>query len=117
MKKFLNKHDIKIQAWYPLGHGDKGLINEPIFSKLAEKYGKSNVQIILRWHVQAGNIVIPGVSNPEHIKANIDIFDFELTAEEMEEIAKVNKNKRYYEGTPDKLASYVAMRPDLDGQK
>lgn len=117
MKKFLDKNDIKIQAWYPLGHGDKGLINEPVFSKLAEKYGKSNVQIILRWHVQAGNIVIPGASNPEHIKANIDIFDFELTAEEMDEIAKINKNKRYYEGTPELLASYAAMKPDLDGQK
>lgn len=67
--------------------------------------------------MQAGNIVIPGASNPEHIKANIDIFDFELTAEEMEEIAKINKNKRYYEGTPELLASYAAMKPDLDGQK
>ena len=93
------------------------LINEPVFSKLAEKYGKSNVQIILRWHIQAGNIVIPGASNPDHIKANIDIFNFELTAEEMEEIAKINKNKRYYEGTLELLASYVAMKLDLDGQK
>ena len=117
MKQFLNKQDIKIQAWYPLGHGDKGLINEPIFSKLAEKYGKSNVQIILRWHVQSDNIVIPGATNPEHIKANIDIFDFKLTDEEMQEIAKINKNKRYYEGSPELLASYVAMKPDLDAQK
>ena len=117
MKNFLKKEDIKIQAWYPLGHGDKGLINEPVFSKLAEKYGKSNVQIILRWHIQSDNIVIPGATNPEHIKANIDIFDFELTSEEMEEIAKINRNKRYYQGTPELLASYAAMRPDLDGQK
>ena len=117
MKKFLNKEDIKIQAWYPLGHGDKNLINEPIFSKLAKKYGKSNVQIILRWHIQSDNIVIPGASNPEHIKANIDIFDFKLTDEEMQEIAKINKNKRYYQSSPDILASYVQMRPDLDGQK
>ena len=117
MKKFLNKEDIKIQAWYPLGHGDKNLINEPIFSKLAKKYGKSNVQIILRWHIQSDNIVIPGASNPEHIKANIDIFDFELTDEEMQEIAKINKNKRYYQSSPEILASYVQMIPDLDGQK
>ena len=117
MKKFLSKYDIKIQAWYPLGHGDKSLINEEVFSKLAKKYGKSNVQIILRWHIQAGNIVIPGATNPEHIKANIDIFDFELTDEEMQEIAKVNKNTRYYHSTPEILASYVAMKPDLDAQK
>ena len=117
MKKFLNQYDIKIQAWYPLGHGDKGLINEQIFSKLAQKYGKSNVQIILRWHIQSDNIVIPGASNSDHIKANIDIFDFELTEEEMREIANINKNKRYYQGTPELLASYAAMKPDLDGQK
>ena len=91
MKKFLQKEDMKIQAWYPLGHGDKGLINEPIFGKLAEKYGKSNVQIILRWHIQSDHIVIPGATNPEHIKANIDIFDFALTEEEMQEITKINK--------------------------
>ena len=117
IKEFLTKHDIKIQAWYPLGHGDKGLINEEVFSKLAKKYEKSNVQIILRWHIQAGNIVIPGATNPEHIKANIDIFDFELTNEEMQEIAKINKNRRYYQSTPELLESYVQMKPDLDAQK
>ena len=116
MKKFLEKEDIKIQAWYPLGHGDKGLINEPLFSRLAEKYKKSNVQIILKWHIQAGNIVIPGATNPEHIKANINIFDFKLTDEEMEEIAKMNKNTRYYHSTPELLESYVSMKPDLDSQ-
>lgn len=75
------------------------------------------MQIILRWHIQSDNIVIPGATNPEHIKANIDIFDFELTAEEMEEISKINQNRRYYQGTPELLASYVAMKPDLDAQK
>ena len=82
-----------------------------------KKYGKSNVQIILRWHIQAGNIVIPGATNPDHIKANIDIFDFKLTDEEMKEIAKVNKNTRYYQSTPELLASYVSIKPDLDAQE
>lgn len=117
LKEFLAKCDIKIQAWYPLGHGDKNLINEPIFKELAEKYGKSNVQIILKWHVQTGNIVIPGATNPEHIKANINIFDFELTQEEIDRIAEINKNVRYYEPTPEKLASYASYKPDLDAQK
>lgn len=111
------KHDIKIQAWYPLGHGDKNLINEPIFAELADKYGKSNVQIILKWHIQAGNIVIPGATNTDHIKANIDIFDFELSEEDMDKIAKINKNVRYYEPSPEKLASYAEYKPDLDAQK
>lgn len=117
LKEFLLKHDIKIQAWYPLGHGDKNLISEPIFTELAEKYGKSNVQIILKWHIQSGNIVIPGATNPDHIKANIDIFDFELSEDDMQEIAKINKNVRYYESTPDKLASYASFKADLEGQK
>ena len=59
LKKFLSHEDIKIQAWYPLGHGDNALLNEPLFKSLAEKYGKSTAQIILRWHIQDGNIVIP----------------------------------------------------------
>lgn len=117
LKEFLAKHDIKIQAWYPLGHGDKNLINESIFAELAEKYGKSNVQIILKWHVQSGNIVIPGATNPEHIKANIDIFDFELSDEDMKRIAEINKNVRYYEQTQEKLDSYALFKPDLDAQK
>ena len=95
LKAFLDREGIVIQVWYPLGHGDKGLINEPVFSKLAEKYGKSNVQIILRWQLQAGYIVIPGSSNPDHILENYSIFDFELDEEDMKNIANINKNQRY----------------------
>lgn len=117
MKEFLEKENIKIQAWYPLGHGDKTLINEEIFSKLAKKYKKSNVQIILRWHIQFGNIVIPGATNPEHIKSNIDIFDFKLSEDEMQEIANINKDRRYYHQTKELLESYANMKPDLDAQR
>lgn len=53
----MDKYGIKIMAWYPLGHGDKALINEPIFTKLGEKYGKSSAQIILRWHTQMSNLL------------------------------------------------------------
>lgn len=117
LKEFLAKEDIVIQAWYPLGHGDAALLQEPVFSKLAEKYGKSNAQIILRWHIQDGNVVIPGSKNPEHIRANFDLFDFELTAEEMQEIQKLNKDKRYYTSTPELLKSYAEMVPPVDEQK
>ncbi len=116
LKEFLSKEDIVIQAWYPLGHGDAALLQEPVFAKLAEKYGKSNAQIILRWHIQAGNVVIPGSKNPEHIRANFDLFDFELTAEEMQEIQKLNKDKRYYTSTPELLKSYAEMVPPVDEQ-
>lgn len=116
LKDILKEHDIKIQAWYPLGHGDHTLLEEPLWSELAEKYGKTNAQIILRWHVQSGNIIIPGSKNPEHIKDNADIFDFALTNEEMQKIAKLNKNKRYYIPNPELLASYATMelKPELD---
>lgn len=116
LKEFLSKEDIVIQAWYPLGHGDAALLQEPVFAKLAEKYGKSNAQIILRWHIQAGNVVIPGSKNPEHIRANFDLFDFELTAEEMQEIQKLNKDKRYYTSTPELLKSYAEMVSSVDEQ-
>jgi len=96
LRDVLAPHKTIIEAYYPIGHGDKSLINEPIFTKLGEKYKKSNVQIILRWHIQYGNVVIPKSSNPDHIKENIDIFDFELTEDEMEEIKKLDKDKYYF---------------------
>lgn len=117
LKAFLDKEGIVIQAWYPLGHGDKTLIEEPLFAEFGTKYGKSSVQIILRWHIQDGNIVIPGSKNPDHIKENFDIFDFALTDVEMEQIAAMDKQKRYYTSTPELLEKYVTMVPDVDGQK
>lgn len=117
LKEFLAKEDMVIQAWYPLGHGDKALIQEPVFSKLAEKYGKSNAQIILRWHIQAGNVVIPCSKNPDHIRANFDLFDFSLSDAEMVEIAALNQNKRYYTSTPEMLKAYAEMVPAVDEQK
>lgn len=117
LKKFLTSQGMAIQAWYPLGHGDKALIEEPVFSKLAQKYGKSNAQIILRWHIQSGNIVIPGSKNPAHIKDNFALFDFALTEEEMSEIAALDKNTRYYTSTPEMLKKYAEMVPPVDCQK
>ena len=115
LKAFLAETGMGLMAWYPLGHGDKNLVGEPVFAKLAGKYGKTNAQIILRWHVQSGNVVFPGSRNPEHIRDNFDIFDFALTGEEMAEIAKVDKGVRYYNGTPEMLAQYAKMElgPDL----
>ena len=117
LKSFLSKEDMVIQAWYPLGHGDKALLEEPLFTQLGKKYGKTNAQIILRWHIQDGNIVIPGSKNPAHIKDNFDLFDFSLTEEEMEKIAALDKNTRYYTSTPEMLEMYAKTVPDVDGQK
>ena len=117
LKGLLQKNGIVPQAWYPLGHGDKALLNEPLFAELGEKYGKSAAQIILRWHTQDGNIVIPGSKNPAHIKANFDLFDFALTDDEMARIASLNQDKRYYTSTPELLAKYAEMVPPVDEQK
>lgn len=117
LKQFLAQEGMVIQAWYPLGHGDKALINEPLFTELAQKYGKSNVQIILRWHIQDGNIVIPGSKNTEHIRDNFDLFDFSLSDEEMAKIAAMDQKKRYYTSTPEMLDRYVQMVPPVDEQK
>lgn len=117
LKRFLKENGIVVQAWYPLGHGDKALLSEEIFSRLAKKYGKTVVQILLRWHIQMENIVIPGSKNQVHIQENLDIFDFNLLKEEMEEIKQLNKNARYYTSTPEMLEGYVKRVPLVDEQK
>ena len=117
LKQFLGDMGIVIQAWYPLGHGDKALLEEPLFTEVANKYGKTNAQIILRWHIQDGNIVIPGSKNSAHIRDNFDLFDFTLTDGEMERIAAMDKKVRYYTSTPEMLKAYAEMVPDVDGQK
>lgn len=117
LRKYLTGQGMAVQAWYPLGHGDKALIDEPVFSRLARKYGKSNAQIILRWHIQSGIVVIPGSKNPAHIKDNFAIFDFALTDEEMSEIAALDQGKRYYTSTPEMLRRYAEMVPPVDEQK
>ena len=106
--KRLASYGTRLMGWYPLGHGDTTLLEEPIFLELADKYRKSTVQIILRWAVQRGFITIPGTKNPDHIRANFDIFNFVLTEAEMAEIAKLDGKKRYYtldDATEEKYAS------------
>ena len=92
-------------------------MEEPLFAQLSRKYGKSSAQIILRWHIQDGNIVIPGSRNPAHIRDNFDLFDFALTGEEMASIAAMDRKKRYYVSTPELLRKYAEMVPPVDSQK
>jgi len=116
LKEYLKETGAVIMAWYPLGHGDKSLLEESVLTALAAKYGKSNAQIILRWHTQVGNIVIPGSKNEKHIKDNIDIFDFTLTNEELRKIAALDKGVRYYTSSREALQGYLAFSPDFNGQ-
>ena len=116
LKAYLKPMGTAVMAWYPLGHGDKSLVSEDVFTKLAQKYGKSNAQVILRWHTQVGDVVIPGSKNVDHIRDNIDIFDFTLTDDELAEIAKVDQNKRYYTATEAALQGYLQFAPDFNEQ-
>ena len=114
LRKTLDKYGIRLMSWYPLGHGDKSLINEPVFAELGEKYGKTPAQVILRWHTQMGFAVIPGSRNVDHIRDNLNILDFELTDEEMKEIAKLDKNQKYYNRTDEQLIQFAAWKPEFE---
>ena len=114
LRKTLDKYDIRLMSWYPLGHGDKSLINEPVFAELGEKYGKTSAQVILRWHTQMGFAVIPGSRNVDHIRDNLNILDFELADEEIKEIEKLDKEQRYYHRTDEQLIQFAAWRPEFE---
>ncbi len=114
LRKILDKYDIRLMSWYPLGHGDKSLINEPLFAALGEKYGKSSAQIILRWHTQMGFVVIPGSRNTAHIRDNLNILDFTLTDEEMDEISGLDKDQRYYHRTDEQLDQFAMWHPQFE---
>lgn len=96
LKNKLAPYGTILESWYPLGHGDLELLNEKIFLELGKKYNKTPAQIILRWHIEEGNIVFPKTTNEIHMKENFDIFDFSLTEEEMNEISKLDCGKRFF---------------------
>ncbi|MBQ6980722.1 MAG: aldo/keto reductase [Clostridia bacterium] len=116
LRKITEKEDIKIMSWYPLG--GKGmtaeLLESPIVTKIAAKYGKSPAQVVLKWHTQMGFIVIPGSKNAEHIKDNIDIFDFTLSDEDMKEMEKLNKGERRYTRTEEALDGFMNWQPTYE---
>lgn len=116
LRKITESKDIKIMAWYPLG--GKGmtaeLLGNSIITNLSQKYGKSPAQIVLKWHIQMDNIVIPGSKNVDHIKSNIDIFDFMLSEDDMSEIATLNKGERRYTRTDEALDGYMNWNPTYE---
>lgn len=100
MIRYLDQYGTVIEAWFPLGgrgHTQELFANETI-TAIAAAHGKSSAQIILRWHLQAGHIAIPGSNNPDHILENISIFDFALTDEEMAQMAALDTNSPYFGG-------------------
>ena len=94
---YLHRLGIVVEAWYPLGGRghQKELLSDPVLSRIAAEHGKSVAQVILRWNLQRGVAVIPGSSNPDHIKENISIFDFSLSEDEMARISALDRNEKH----------------------
>ncbi|KUH36943.1 MULTISPECIES: aldo/keto reductase [Streptomyces] len=92
-RAFHARHEIATEAWSPLGQG-KGLLEVPAVAAIARKHGRSPAQVVLRWHLQLGNVVIPKSVTPSRIRENIDVFDFELDAEDMAAFAALDEGKR-----------------------
>lgn len=93
LRELIAKDNVLIEAWGPLGQGDKALLSDPVIVRLAEKYGKDVGQIILRFEVQEGIIVLPKSSNPNRIQSNLDLFSFTLTDEDMDALRALDKNQ------------------------
>jgi diketogulonate reductase-like aldo/keto reductase len=96
MKAHIAKYGTVMESWFPLGGRGytQTLFNDPTISAIAKAHGKSSAQIIIRWHLQAGNIAIPGSSNEKHIIEDASVWDFSLTDDEMKRMAAINKDRR-----------------------
>lgn len=106
--------DIVYEGWYPFGHGDAKLLAEPVLAKIAEAHGKTAAQVILRWMLQEGVVTFPKTTNPQHILDNIDVFDFELSDDEMTRINALPQ-KAYYD-VPEKAPDFVLVQNDYSKQ-
>lgn len=106
--------DIVYEGWYPFGHGDAKLLAEPVIAKIAEAHGKTVAQVILRWMLQEGVVMFPKTTNPQHILDNIDVFDFELSDDEMTRINALPQ-KAYYD-VPEEAPDFVLMQNDYSKQ-
>jgi 2,5-diketo-D-gluconate reductase A len=101
VRAFCAQHQISVEAWSPLGKG--GVLDDPVIGRIAERTGKTPAQVVLRWHIQRGDIVFPKSVTPERIRENIDIFDFELSGADVNDITLLNRNERTGPD-PDKFA-------------
>ncbi len=110
VREKVKPYGIAIECWYPLGHGSKELLSDPVIGKIAETHNKTIAQTILRWHIQEGFSVIPGATNPDYIKENISIFDFELSNEDMATMRSLNKEERFFNMTLEQKQGFVNMK-------
>lgn len=101
LRQILDKDDVKLECYYPLGHGNADLLGHPLVTSLAQKYNKDAGQILLRFETQDGLIVLPKSTNPQRIQGNIQIFDFQLTKQEMEAMRALDTGKTTHDPEAD----------------
>ena len=114
VKPFCDENEIRLQSWFPLGHGNRDMLDEPLFAELAEKYGKSAPQVILRWHAQMNFGFVPGSKSHVHIRENAEIFDFVLTADEMRQIEDLKKHHPFYVVTSESMARLAVTKCNFE---
>ncbi|KEG10209.1 prostaglandin F synthase [Trypanosoma grayi] len=103
VRNFCKQHDIAVTAWSPLGKGDRtGILHDPVLCEIAKAHGRSPAQIVLRWDIQLGIVTIPKSTHQERIRENFNVWDFQLTTEEMQRIGTLNADKRIG-GHPDEF--------------
>lgn len=107
LREILDKDNVKIECWGPLGQGNNDLLSNPKLIAIGEKYGKNVGQVILRFEVQEGFIALPKSTNPERIKSNLDVFDFELTDSEMTEIRALDTGKTNHDPDAPGIGEYL----------
>ena len=111
--KIMAEHDVKLEAWGPLGQGNANLLKDPVITKIADAHGKNVGQVILRFEVQEGIIVFPKSTKPERIKSNMDIFDFELTETEMNEMRGLDTGKGVHNPDNKGVAEFLLANYDV----
>jgi 2,5-diketo-D-gluconate reductase A len=92
VRGFCADHGIAVEAWSPIGQGLE--LDDPVIGSIAERVGKSPAQVVLRWHIQRGDIIFPKSVTPSRVREDFDIFDFELSGGDVAEISALNKNQR-----------------------
>ncbi len=118
-KEQIRKDGMAVECWYPLGGAasNGALFQDPTIKAIAQVHGVTPAQVIIRWHIQEGHSVIPGTTNPDYIKENIDALNFQLTKDEMQQMRSLNKEKRFYEFNIEATRQFVNFRlPDEEGE-
>ena len=111
LRKWADKYGIQLEAWAPFGEGRRGIFNDPVIAEIASKYHKTAAQVMLRWNIQRGVVVIPKTTHIERMKENFDVFDFALTNEDMSAISSLDKAESLFfsHNDPNMIEWFVKM--------